>query len=601
MPEVVTVQPALAYPRPVIEPLVQAAFGIQSAPGVYALLLGSGVSRASGIKTGWEVLEDLCEKLAAAQGEKTRRKPTEWYRRKFGAEADYSAVLEHLAPTSAERQALLRPYFEPTEDERSQGIKTPNGAHKAIARLVAGGYVRIIITTNFDRLLEDALNEVGVRPHVVKSAADASSAPPPAHCRCLIVKVHGDYLDMDLRNTAAELGTYDPAMDRLLDRIFEDYGLVVCGWSADWDTALRAAIERSTNRRYSTYWTLRSPNPSDAAASLIRSRGSIVLTIEDAETFFGDLAEKIKSIEDVTAQPPSSAALAVAEAKRYLVDDSGRIRLHDLLLAEAERTKEQAAAVHLRPAETDLNEYADRASLLEASVSVLAPLVATVCQWGDERHIESVLEALVRVVDTTPRNGIVHLLSLRNYPAALVLSAGVLGAIAGRKPRTVAMLLRTPLDDAQGRTMTAGTLLVPEMIFEGNLVMPLAQKRRGANQNFLVPVNEIFHDAVRPFLHDQFPEDRRFDDAYDEWEGVAAMTFAQARSTSGGYVAYPVGRLVWRNKYDLERGVIARFGNEIKAQGDHWRYVEAGLYPSAERALELVTGMEKAAAQRGWG
>ena len=75
------------------------------------------------------------------------------------------------------------------------------------------------------------------------------------HSGCSVIKVHGDYLDIRLRNTRAELAEYEVPMNRLLDQIFDEYGLIVCGWSADWDTALRAAIERCPNRRFSTFWS----------------------------------------------------------------------------------------------------------------------------------------------------------------------------------------------------------------------------------------------------------------------------------------------------------------------------------------------------------
>ena len=54
--------------------------------------------------------------------------------------------------------------------------------------------------------------------------------------------MHGDYLDTRIRNSPAELDQYPPEFDQLLDRIFGEFGLVVCGWSAEWDSALRKAI-----------------------------------------------------------------------------------------------------------------------------------------------------------------------------------------------------------------------------------------------------------------------------------------------------------------------------------------------------------------------
>ena len=54
----------------------------------------------------------------------------------------------------------LKAYFEPNDDERAQGLKRPTAAHRSIAELVAAGAIRVIITTNFDCLLEQALDTV---------------------------------------------------------------------------------------------------------------------------------------------------------------------------------------------------------------------------------------------------------------------------------------------------------------------------------------------------------------------------------------------------------------------------------------------------------
>jgi hypothetical protein len=143
-----------------IDPILSLSFSMQSNKGVYALLLGSGVSRSAGIPTGWEVTLDLIQKLAHMKGENCEPDPAKWYEEKFSEEADYSKLLKRITKTSAERTQLLRSYFEPTEVEHEQNLKTPTKAHTAIANLVAQGYIRVILTTNFDRLMERAL---GVR------------------------------------------------------------------------------------------------------------------------------------------------------------------------------------------------------------------------------------------------------------------------------------------------------------------------------------------------------------------------------------------------------------------------------------------------------
>ena len=52
-----------------IEPSHSLAMSVQSNPGVYALLVGSGISRSSGVPTGWEIVQELVRRLAKLRGE----------------------------------------------------------------------------------------------------------------------------------------------------------------------------------------------------------------------------------------------------------------------------------------------------------------------------------------------------------------------------------------------------------------------------------------------------------------------------------------------------------------------------------------------------
>jgi len=167
--------------RPIIDPILSLSFAVHSDPEVYALLLGSGLSRSAGIPTGWEVVIDLIRKLASLMKADCEPRPEEWYVKTFGEQPDYARLLDEIAKSPAERQQLLRGYFEPTEEEREQGMKIPTRAHRAIAELAKREYVKLIITTNFDRLLETALGEIGVSPTVISSTDHIRGARPLAH------------------------------------------------------------------------------------------------------------------------------------------------------------------------------------------------------------------------------------------------------------------------------------------------------------------------------------------------------------------------------------------------------------------------------------
>jgi hypothetical protein len=58
-------------------------FSVRNNPGVYALLLGSGVSTDAGVPTGWGIVEDLIRKLADAQDKDPDPDPFEWYEEEY--------------------------------------------------------------------------------------------------------------------------------------------------------------------------------------------------------------------------------------------------------------------------------------------------------------------------------------------------------------------------------------------------------------------------------------------------------------------------------------------------------------------------------------
>ena len=189
-----------------IDPALSLALSVHAHKGVYAILVGSGISKSAGIPTGFEVITDLIRRIATADGGNVGDVPEKWYLNKYKKAATYSDLIEMLAPTSEERMSLLRGYFEPTEEEAEKGLKVPTKGHHAIARLVKRGFIKVIITTNFDRLLERAIEAEGIAPVVVATPNQILGMMPLQHVTtCLIIKVHGDYLDTRIKNTTLEL------------------------------------------------------------------------------------------------------------------------------------------------------------------------------------------------------------------------------------------------------------------------------------------------------------------------------------------------------------------------------------------------------------
>lgn len=326
-----------------LDPSIALALAVHAHKGVYALLLGSGISRAAGIPTGWEVVKNLIRRVATLEDKDPGEEAEKWYRKRYGKEPNYSELLEVIAPTPPERTSLLREFFEPTEQQKEEGLKIPTKAHLAIARLVSYGYLKVIVTTNFDRLLEQAIEGQGVSPTVVSTSHQIAGMMPLPHVPCLIVKVNGDYRDTRIKNTTAELASYDADTNALLDRVFSEYGLIVCGWSGEWDQALADAIARNTRHRFSTFW-MTLGQLTDKATDQVKHRQAVIIQIVSADQAFIELEDRIAALEERQLEDPRSPQIALARMKKYLSEDRYRIQLHDFVLKELEEVHRASCA-----------------------------------------------------------------------------------------------------------------------------------------------------------------------------------------------------------------------------------------------------------------
>lgn len=567
-----------------IEPTQSLAFSIQSSPGVYALLLGSGVSRAANIPTGWEVTLDLTRQLAASTGANSDPDPVSWYRGQFEREPEYSELLEALAKTPAERQQLLRGYFESPEQPSGNADKQPTEAHRAIATLVAEGYIRVIVTTNFDRLLETALTEKNVAPTVLSSVDQIRGAVPLIHMPCCILKLHGDYLDSRILNTEEELAGYPEEQNQLLDRIFDEFGLIVCGWSGDWDEALRSAIQRTASRRYSTYWAAHG-ELTDTARSLIAHRRAEIIAIDGADAFFGGLCERVIAIERYRRPDPDSIETAVSRLKEYLPEPKHRIRLSDLVDRTVEKVMEQLSAGPFsvdQPRSIASDEVNDRIQAYESAAAPLLHLAAVGGRWAEEAHFTVWRRALQRLGARRAQGGIVFWLEMQRYPETLLLYTFGLGAIAGDRLAFLNHLLCTTVRGDTNDDPPAVQVLPPLRLFsrgtEPMQVLEGMERRR-------FPLNDWIHDALQPIVKSVLPDRRTYTVAFDKLEILIALAFAYRGSPFiEGWM--PVGAFQYRHDNRIQ--ILKEIRDSFANHGSSSPFVEARIFGGTVDECEVV-------------
>ena len=580
-----------------IDPLHSLAFSMQSNRGVYAALIGSGVSKAAQIPTGWDVTLNLVRKLAAVRNETPDPDPVSWFRDTFGTGPDYSELLDELAKTQSERQQLLRTYWEPSEEQREEGEKEPTAAHHAIAALAAQGFIKVIVTTNFDKLMERALSAAGIEATVLSTADQIKGAPPLAHLEHVVFKVHGDYLDPRILNTEAELASYAEEVDDLLDRIFDEYGLIVCGWSGDWDPALGAALDRSPSRRYTTYWTTRS-RPSAGAQRLIAHRKAEVIQIEDADTFFEKLKEDVTAIEEFSKPHPLSVDVAVTKLKRYMPDPRHRIRLSDLIEETVQEVVEKTSHDRFSPSDPNLDPDAisRRMRAYDAACAKLTAMAMVGGAWAEREHYPVWHRALERLSSVrTIVDAVTYDIwrGLERYPGTLLLYALGLAAVDRNRLEFLQSLLSVKFRRDGGEEMPAIATLAPCVLLPWSGEKELQHLGRSRT-----PLNCWVEDCLRKQARNAFPDEGRFIANFDKLEILLALG---SQGTVTGLMGDwpPIGCFYWRG--ETRDRFLAELKQSLDEEQTDSPFIRSGILgKTPEDGLTDIEVLERRIEKAGW-
>lgn len=418
----------------IAEALLPLAFSLHDDPGTYALIAGAGISYRA-VPVAWEVFTDLIIRIAQTHGTKLDRDDTEaWYQEQFDTEPTYEGVLEQLGPTPAARKAILRGAFEPGGQ-----LPKPTNAHRAVARLMRAGAIRIVVTMNFDRLFEQALRDEGVEPEIVATEAAAAALGPLHQVRACIIHLHGEYKDSEsMRNTIDELSAYPARMQALIDQISREYGLIIAGWSAEYDPGLRSTIETHYPRRYRAVWLDPSDPKPKARETLTRLQGTPIRTTADEA--FSHLADTVDALATRRARNPLTLPVAIDTAKRELAGQHTAISLHDRLHAEFQRLH---GLDDLSRTDGTDTEYLELVARLEEASAVAVGLISVLAYWGtpdtDRWWIDEVAR-FARVTGASSNRP--QFWKARRVIGTRLLYAGGVSAVAARRYDTFGALPR---------------------------------------------------------------------------------------------------------------------------------------------------------------
>ena len=567
-----------------IDPIDSLAFSISSNKNVYALLIGSGVSRAAEIPTGWEIVLDMMRKLAVIHGENADLNPEEWYRKKYNEEPNYSSLLNMIVKTKTERSFLLRQYFEPNDEERESGKKLPTAAHVAIAKLVEEGYINVIVTTNFDRLLEKELDNIGITPVVISTRDQIIGASPISRNKCTVLKVHGDYLDSRIKNTPDELSKYEPSINRYLDKIFDEYGLIICGWSGEWDIALRNAIYRRKSRRYSYYWTLYG-EINGTINSIISCQSAQIVIIVDADTFFTQLHDKVSAIDKYQSYHPLSKVIAISRVKKYLLERN-MIYLNDLINQETDIFYKK---IYDNNDLTKLGLTNKYFTSIEAWMEVLHSIFCTCCYWGDESIIPYIIKIIEKLTNKNETYNWPKMDErIRLFPSMILLYSGGIIALSLNNYFLLGKLLSIEKRINPNEYEPLVNRVNVMTIFEDD-------KSIEGYGNHLTPLSDLLFEKIYPMISDHISDPHQYEMDFDRFEYLVCIFVANFRMKNGDFWA-PVGRFVWKTIHTHFFNVINDATSEIYNKHNLWGILSSSLFekdinkliPIQEKLVEYI-------------
>ena len=207
----------------------------------FCFILGVGASRASGIDTGSELAREWLEQIHEADD--FEKLPLEKWAtaQNLGIEDFDLSNLGRFYPEIYRRRFADSPQagYACLED-KMQG-KEPSFGYSVLAYILSATPHKVVITTNFDNLVADALSiHSETFPVVVGHDAMASYAQVDLR-RPLIAKVHGG-LGFTMKSTPEELSALSLTWQQSLHRIFERYSPIVIGYDGN-DGSLMSFLE----------------------------------------------------------------------------------------------------------------------------------------------------------------------------------------------------------------------------------------------------------------------------------------------------------------------------------------------------------------------
>lgn len=260
----------------------------------FVLFLGAGASTTSGVKTASEMINEWRDKYYKMYSDVTKISREDFFKNPdqhwYESAQEYATLFEKLFDQPSQR----REYVEDAIKSAS-----PSWGYIYLVNLLRHNVFNTVITTNFDDLINEAcyLFTSEVRPIVcahdssIKSIRITSKRPK-------IIKIHGDFLFDNIKNTVKELESLEENTKEKLKQYASEYGMIVVGYAGHDRSVvdvLNTLLRQEHNFPHGIYWCIKKgATISKTVEDLRRFPKFHVVEIDGFDEFFAETNEALK-------------------------------------------------------------------------------------------------------------------------------------------------------------------------------------------------------------------------------------------------------------------------------------------------------------------
>ena len=273
----------------------------------YCFILGSGASRDAGIKTGVEMISDWINELKTiyAPKDQSEHNPNPEQKHIFPSRRLKARMKEleisddQLIQKSENYFPVFKLRYSPVYKEGHAYLEReirdikPSLGHYSLARILACGQHNVVVTTNFDSLVEDSLFIYTDQPPLVIGHEALAEYVNYATKRPTILKLHRS-IYYGPRNSEEEVADLDIQWIDPLRILFALYSPIVIGYAGG-DQSLMRFLEIEDCAIGRLYWCYKHDNtPDQRIIELVRKKGGVFIPIASFDQLMFLLAEKLK-------------------------------------------------------------------------------------------------------------------------------------------------------------------------------------------------------------------------------------------------------------------------------------------------------------------